>query len=423
VKEYFRSMSFASDRSISDWRDVCLSAGTQAISVCGDLLAATTLALVLQQRGYGGLAVSGLLLAASVPPTVLAPLTGRLADRADSRLLLVCAGLGQAAVCVALAFATSPVAIIGLVAVLAAGLAVTRPVLSALLPAMVRRADLPKAGSLTQTAGMVGMLVAPALAGVLYGQVGARVPLLLDAASYLALIVAGLLLRTRRAPAVSTTGPQVTWRLRDDRALMVMIGALAAVVGAVGGVNVVEVFFIRETLHASATLFGLISAGWVAGMAIGAVAFGRMPRRRITMPVLLALMAGSCLAVLLAAAVPNAWVMLPLWVLGGVCNGGINVYVLVIVAERAPESAYGRAFAVMQSAIQGASMAGLLAAGPLVEVFAPRVLVAAAGAAGLLAAAACIPAMRSNRTPAVRPEPRSDPVGGGPGVPRVSVDE
>jgi MFS family permease len=406
-------MSFTSDRTVSDWRDVYLSAGTQAISVCGDLLAATTLALVLQQRGYGGLAVSGLLLAASVPPTVLAPLTGRLADRADSRLLLVLAGLGQAAVCLALAFATSPVAIIGLVAVLAAGLAVTRPVLSALLPAMVRRADLPRAGSLNQTAGMVGMLVAPALAGVLYGQAGPRVPLLLDAASYLALVVAGLMLRTRRSTRTPVPG-KVAWRMRDDRALTVMIGALAAVVGAVGGVNVVEVFFIRDTLHASATMFGLISAGWVAGMAIGAVAFGRMPRRRITMPVLLALMAGSCLAVLLAAAVPAAWMMLPLWVLGGVCNGGINVYVLVIVAERAPEFAYGRAFAVMQSAIQGAAMLGLLAAGPLVEVFSPRVLVAVAGAAGLVAAAACIPAMRR--------EPRSAPVDGGRVIPRVSVD-
>jgi MFS family permease len=129
---------------------------------------------------------------------------------------------------------------------------------------------------------------------------------------------------------------------------------------------------------------------------------------------LLALMAGSCLAVLLASAVPSAAMMLPLWVLGGVSNGGINVYVLVIVAERAPEFAYGRAFAVMQSAIQGATMLGLLAAGPLIQVFSPRVLMALAGAAGLVAAAACIPAMR--------PEPRSDPVGGGGVVARVSVD-
>lgn len=412
-------MSFASERPITDWRDVHLAAGTRAISVCGDVLAATTLALALQQSGHGGLAVSGLLLAASVPPAVLAPLTGRLADRVDSRLVLVVAGSAQAAVCVALAFATSPPAIIGLVALLAAGLAVTQPVLSALLPAMVRSVDLPRAGSVNQTAGTIGMLVAPALAGLLYGQVGSRVPLLLDAASYLALIVAGLLLRTRRT-AGPTAREHVTWRLRDDRALTVMIGALAAVVAAVGGVNVIEVFFIRDTLHASATMFGLISASWVAGMALGAVVFGRMPRRLITMPVLLALMAGSCLAVLLASAVPSAAMMVPLWLLGGVSNGGINVYVLVIVAERAPHFAYGRAFAVMQSAIQGASGAGLVAAGPLVEVCSPRLLIAAAGAAGLLAAAACVPAVR--KAAAVRPEPRSDPVGGEPPGVRVSVE-
>lgn len=406
-------MSFANQPGTSDWRDVHVVAGTQAVSACGDLLAATTLALALQHAGYGGLAVSGLLLAASVPPTVLAPLTGRLADRADSRVLLVVAGLGQTGVGLALAFATSPVVIIGLVAVLAAGLAVTRPVLSALLPAMVRRADLPKAGSLNQTAGMVGMLVAPALAGLLYGQAGARVPLLLDAVSYLALVLAGLMLRTRR----STPAPadhQVAWRMRDDRALTVLIGALTAVVGAVGGVTVVEVFFVRDTLHASATMFGLISAGWVAGMGLAAVVSGRMPRRRITMPVLLALMAGSCLAVLVAAAVPTAVLMVPLWVLGGVCNGGINTYILVIVAERAPGYAYGRVFAVMQSAVQGAAMLGLLAAGPLVEVFAPRLVMAAAGAAGLVAAAGCVPA--------VRREPRSDPAGGGGVARRVSVD-
>src|ERR1700761_7567538 len=114
----------------SCWRDVYLVAGLRAVSVCGDFLAATTLALLLQQRGHGGLAVSGLLIAASLPVAVLGPWAGRLADRADSRLLLVVCGLAQAAICAGLAFATSPVLIIGLVALLAAGLAVTQPTLA-----------------------------------------------------------------------------------------------------------------------------------------------------------------------------------------------------------------------------------------------------------------------------------------------------
>ena len=114
------------------------------MSSCGDFLAATALVLELQQRGAGGFAVAAVLIAAAAPPVLLVRWTGRLADRADSRLLLVATGLAQAAACVALAFASGPVEIIALVAVLAAGLAVTQPCLSALLPSMVPADDLPR---------------------------------------------------------------------------------------------------------------------------------------------------------------------------------------------------------------------------------------------------------------------------------------
>ena len=175
-----------------------LASGARAVSSCGDFLAATALVLELQQRGAGGFAVAAVLIAAAAPPVLLVRWTGRLADRADSRLLLVATGLAQAAVCVALAFASGPAEIIALVAVLAAGLAVTQPCLSALLPSMVPADDLPKAMALNQTAGSLGLMLAPALGGLLMGRFGLRVPLLADAGSYLAIAAAGRLIRTRR---------------------------------------------------------------------------------------------------------------------------------------------------------------------------------------------------------------------------------
>ncbi len=403
-------MSFTSDES--RWGEVYLVAGARAVTVCGDFLAATTLALVLQQSGYGGLAVSGLLVAASLPLAVLAPVTGRLADRADSRTVLVAAGLSQALVCLALAFVSHPVAIIALVALLATGLAVTQPTLAALVPRMVRPDDLARAGSITQTAGLVGMLIAPALAGLLVGRTGARVPLLLDAVSYLALVVAGFALRTRRRGRTSGTARQETgWRLRDDRQLLVMVGALTAVVAGVGAINVVEVFFIRDTLGASTTVYGLVTASWTLGMLGGAVLFGRLRPARITVPGMLALAAGSCAPVVISAAVPSAWWIVPLWIVGGVCNGGINVFTSVLIAERAPAAAHGRAFAVLGASVQGGSLFGLAAAGPLVEQFEPRVLVVALGSAGLIAAVACLPVVRMRRETPGRSERQRDSVG------------
>jgi hypothetical protein len=64
------------------------------------------------------------------------------------------------------------------------------------------------------------------------GQFGARVPLLADAASYLAIAGAGLLIRTRRGGASASTGVDATEpipsrRLTQDRLLRTMTLATA----------------------------------------------------------------------------------------------------------------------------------------------------------------------------------------------------
>ncbi|MEV4689509.1 MFS transporter [Micromonospora echinospora] len=393
-------MSFASGSS--RWPDVWLAATARGISSCGNFLVTSALTLALQSAGAGGLAVSGLLLAATLPLVALAPLTGRLADRVDSRVLLTVAGIGQGATCLALAYAPEPALVIALVALLATGLAVTQPVISALVPAMVRPEDLPRAGALNQTAGTLGALAGPALAGLLVGQFGTRVPLLLGALSYLSLVAAGLLVRTRRGGRRVTAGTVAAvappWRFRRDPLLTVMVGSVAAVIGAVGAVNVIEVFFIRETLGSSATVYGLVTGSWTLGVVVGAWLFARVARRLADDGALLGaglvLLGGCCLAVLVSAAVPSAWLLVPIWLLGGVGNGGDNVFNNLLLARRVPEAARGRAFAVFGAAAQGAAMGGYLVGGLLLEVAGPRALIAGCGVAGLLVVVALLGPVR-----------------------------
>lgn len=412
-------MSFTTDES--RWADVWLAAAARGTTICGDFLAATALALALQGAGAGGLAVSGLLLAATLPLVVLAPLAGRLADRTDSRTLLVTIGFGQAAICALLAVVEQPVLVVGLVALLACGLAVTQPCLAALLPAMVRPADLPRASAISQTAGSLGALGGPVLAGLLVGQFGTRVPLLLDAATYLALVVAGLLLRTRRggrspaavsseaaaSPAMAVSGPavvggvatpggtEISWRLRRDPLMLVMVVSTAVVIAAIGGINVIEVFFIRETLEGSATTYGLVSAAWMAGMLPGTWLAVRLARRldddaALVRGVLVTLAVCS-LMVLLASTVPAAGVLVPLWLVGGAANGGENVFANLLTARRVPEAMRARAYASYGAAVQGGSMAGFLIGGALLAVVPPRPLIAGAGVVGLLVVLVFVP--------------------------------
>jgi MFS family permease len=380
----------------SRWSDVGLSVAARAISACGDFLAATALLLTLQTRGAGGYAVAALLLAAALPPVVLARWTGRLADRVDSRLLLVTTGLAQAAICTAMAFTGGIAVLIGLVAVLSCGYAVTQPTLGALLPVMVRRADLVRAGALGQTATAVGTLVAPAVAGALTGAFGLRVPLFVDAASYLAIVVAGVLIRTRRGGgAIEAAGPvrgaasAPDWRLRADPLLFTMLLTSAAVVAAVCAVNVTDVFLVRAVLHSSATMYGLVSAVWTGSTVLGGWLLARRDNSDASIGVaMLGAFALTCGAVLAAAAVPSLLWLVPVFAVGGIGNGVLNVAAAALLSRRTPAHARGRAFATFGAVINAANAVGFVLGGVLLGLLSVRLTVAVTGLFGLLVTAA-----------------------------------
>jgi MFS family permease len=392
-------MSFISSR----WTDVYLAAGARAVSSCGDLLAATALVLQLQARGAGGYAVAAMLIAATLPPVLLARWAGRLADRADSRLLLTITGLAQAGACLALAFASSAGEMIALVSVLAAGLAVTQPCLSALVPSMVTAGDLPRAVALGQTATSAGTMLAPALGGILLGHFGLRVPLLADAASYLAIAGAGWLIRTRRSARAeesleASTGQADGWELRQDRLLWSAVVLIGAVVAAVSLVNVAEVFFVRGVLHSTTTVYGLLESVWTCGSVVGAWLLARRRPADPAMAVaLLGALAITCLSVALIATAGNVGWLVPLSVAGGLANGGLNTAANVLMGRRVPAAVRGRAFALFYAVANAATTLGYLAGGLLLALMSVRVLIASAGLAGLAVTAAfTLPVLRAS---------------------------
>lgn len=426
-------MSFTSVPTVPCWRDVYLAAGARAISYCGDYLAATALALTLVARGDNGYGVAALLLAEALPLVLLGPLAGRLADRVDSRKLLVTTGLAQAAVCAVLAYTGHPAMIVALVALLAAGVAITQPTVTALVPDMVGKENLPKAMSIGQTASAVGMLAGPALGGLLVGAYGVRLPLLLDSATFLAIAAAGLALRTRRGGRTTTAsapadarhpdteaGPATAYRVRDDRLLLTMMASLACVIGAVTAVSVVEIFFVRETLGASETMYGVVSAVWTLGMVVGAVPFGKVGRggdRRLVI-VQLVLLASISALVLGSAGVQAALWLLPLYLVGGVLNSGLNVLAGVVLGRRVPSAVRGRVAGTFSAVASSANVLGFALGGLLMPLFTPRSLLAGTGAAGLIVAVVFLIPIATGRLggagsapPAATPDRRAATVG------------
>ncbi|MBL6280481.1 hypothetical protein JMF97_30490 [Micromonospora fiedleri] len=111
------------------------------------------------------------------------------------------------------------------------------------------------------------------------------------------------------------------------------------------------------------------------------------------------LLGGCCRMGLVSGVVPVALLLVPIWLIGGVCNGGNSVFNNLVLARRVPEAARGRAFAAMGAAVQGAAMVGYLIGGLLLEVSQSRPLIVGCGVAGLLVLLGFVrPVRRATRT-------------------------
>jgi MFS family permease len=159
-------------------------------------------------------------------------------------------------------------------------------------------------------------------------------------------------------------------------------------------------------------MYGLIGAAWTLGTLLGAWPFSKVrgdDHRLVT--VLLFLLAGLALLVLISAGVPQAIWLVPLYILGGGLNAGVNVLGGVTMGRRVPSAIRGRVAGVFTGVANSANMIGFAIGGALLPIFAPRTLIAGAGAASLLVATVfLVPAM----TGALRSKAqagRAEPVG------------
>ncbi|MGW4227596.1 MFS transporter [Streptomyces bauhiniae] len=375
------------------WRDVYVLAGMRGLSFAGDIAAATALTLLLQAGGAGSYAVMALLLAAAVPPALLAPVTGRFADRFDSRRLIVTVASLQILACLAMTQTTTPALLIVLAVLLSSGLAFTHPVFAGLPAAMVGKDNVPRASAISQTTAMAGMVVAPGIAGFLTAHFGVRVCLLLDAASFAVVVAGALSIRTRlhhttpAAQTPATDGQQAAgpvYRVSGDRFLRSILAVSGVVMAAASIINVLIVFYVRDTFSGSEETYGLIMSAWMAGLVPGALLVRRIKKLSHE-----ALLIGSflCISVgiLATGLAPGAWWIVPCYLIGGFGNGAQATVTHIVINLRVPDSHRGRAFAALGAVSNTGPALGYLMGGVILGFIQPRYAFLLAGTCSLLA--------------------------------------
>jgi MFS family permease len=380
-------MSFTSAPLRSN-RDLWIAVIARAVSLLGDEAALVALTLRLHDGGSSAWSISMLFVAGMAPLVLLAPIAGALVDRYDSRVLLVWSGVAQTAACVVLVQVRSVPLVLALVAVLGAGQAVNGATWQALLPSIVGADQLPAAIGMSQAVRTAAGIAAPAVGGVLTGLYGARVPLMVDAATFLIVALAGLLVRTRRhvAQAATPRGRRHGYGVvRDDPVIAALLTTLAVFIVLGAMVNVIDVYLVRDTLHSTATWYGVLGGTWGVGMLLGSLVGGRWSSQPALARVVLASTVALSLSMLGYTVAPGVAWLLPVALAGGAANGLLNLGTSALTMMRTPEHARGRVSAATNG-IASAAMIGAFVLGGVLAAFAsPRQIFLIAGLLGMLA--------------------------------------
>lgn len=192
-------------RLINSNRDFARLWGAQLVSLLGDWFSTIVISALIvsytEGTGYQGIAVSGFLIARMIPPLLMRPLAGVLADRFDRKRLLIVSDLLRALAVTGLLFTTQSPDYLPLVYVFVVMQflvsSVFEPARNAIMPSILYRHQL-VIGNTLSSITWSAMLAVGAITGGLVAQAfGTQAALVIDALTF---VVSALLVMTVVVP-------------------------------------------------------------------------------------------------------------------------------------------------------------------------------------------------------------------------------
>ena len=382
-------------RSLRRHRNYRIFFTGQLVSLAGTWMQNVALAWLVIELSGSPLAIGALAFWRFVPFTLFGLVAGVVADRIQSRKLVMATQASAMAISIALAVVTlTGTATLPIVYVLAAlggiALAFDAPGRQSLTFQMVGPRELPNAVALNSGLFNGSRVIGPAIAGLVIAAVGTGLCFVLNAVSFLAVLTALALVRedelrivekdpsarvidgVRRAFAHAWNDPQLR-----------LILAVVTVVSTVGfNFHVLVPLLAADTLHVGPEGFGFLSAAFGLGALVGALAAATF---RAASWRLFAIGTGSFgVLALMLAPVDNAF-------LAGVILVGIGVSFTLFTANAnalvqlaAPDHLRGRLISIYLLAFVGVAPVGGLFAGWLAEVGGTSLAFAVAGVTSLV---------------------------------------
>ncbi|MCX6502011.1 MAG: MFS transporter [Microbacterium sp.] len=326
------------------------------------------------------------------PPLILVSVTGWVADRFDRRkllmvtqtflmLLAVTAGIllltGVMTLTIMLCFA----------AAFGVGNAFDSPARQAFVTDVVSQKDASNAVALNSASFNTARLLGPAIGGILIVVVGTGWVFVINAATFLAMLVAlRLMHRDELVPRVRTPGAA---RLADGfryvarRPDLIVTFVMVFLVGAFGMNFPIFASTMALEFGQQADGYGLLSSVLAIGSLAGALLSARRDRARLR--VVMIATGGFGVASLVSAVMPTYALYAVLLVFVGFCTVTMLTTANGYVQTTTDPALRGRVLALYMAVIMGSTPIGAPIAGWVANAYGPRTAIVIGGVAGLLA--------------------------------------
>jgi MFS family permease len=377
-------------------RDFRLLFTGQLISVIGTQLTVVAIPYQVYSMTHSTLQVGAISLAQLFPFLAGALSAGPIGDSVDKRRIMVWTSLAMVVTSGALAVnaaVTHPsLVVLYVVSALAAGLfGFSSTARSAAVPGMVERRHLAAAAALTQIVFQVGVIVGPALSGLLLG-IGLPLVFGLDAASFVVSAITSAMLRP--IPPAHDAARLSPWQstreglryLRSRQALqgvyLIDINAMVfgmpralfpAMAGAVFGGGTITLGFLYAAPGVGAVI-GAVTTGWVANL------------RRQGWAVILAVCAWG-VAIALFGLTDTLWVALFLLAVAGWADVISAVLRNTMLQSSIPERFRSRMSSIQMAVVQGGPRLGDMESGAVATLTSIEFSIVSGGLACIVGAA------------------------------------
>jgi MFS family permease len=369
----------------------------QMISIAGTQMQVWALFWHIRTLTDQPITLGGVGLARILPVIVFSLVGGALADQFNRRKVLYITQTVMALSALILAVLTfrGHIAlwhIYLITAIQATAVAFDSPARQALVPNLVPARDLPNAFSLTSIGFQTGAILGPALSGLVIAYWGQPYTYLLNAISYVAVILALLLIgpiaqKVELGPRAVVNLPAIREGLRFIRSQPIIFSSMILDFFATffSSANTLMPIFARDVLHVGAIQYGWLSSAQAIGAVAAGVVVSQMNEIRRQGPVfMISVVAFGLATILFGLASTFVLAMLAL-ILVGAADSVSTIIRNTIRQLQTPDQLRGRMTGVNQIFFMGGPQLGEVEAGVVAQLFSAPFAIITGGIGCLLA--------------------------------------